>query len=120
TMSKPNDRRRAITERMPTRSDCGLPETGVVFCCFNNTHKLTPEFFDIWVRFLDQTPGSVLWLLEPTPAVVQNLRAEAARRGLAPERIVFAPVIKLADHLARVRLGGMCVATLRPHVHTAA
>ena len=64
---QPNDRKRAIAERAPTRKECGLPETGVVFCCFNNTHKLTPEFFDVWMRLLDRSPGSVLWLLETTP-----------------------------------------------------
>ena len=103
---QPNDRKRAIAELAPTRAECGLPETGVVFCCFNNTHKLTPEFFDVWMRLLDKTPGSVLWVLETTPAVSQNLRREAARRGVAPERIVFAPVIKLPDHSGAVAARG--------------
>jgi predicted O-linked N-acetylglucosamine transferase (SPINDLY family) len=117
---QPNDRKRAIAERTPTRAECGLPESGVVFCCFNNTHKLTPEFFDIWMRLLDRTPGSALWVLEPTPTVVQNLRSEAARRGIAPERIVFAPVIKLADHLARIRLADLFLDTLPHNAHTTA
>jgi protein O-GlcNAc transferase len=117
---QPNDRKRAIAERAPTRRECGLPETGMVFCCFNNTHKLTPEFFDIWMRLLDRSPGSVLWLLETTPAVSQNLRREAARRGVAPERIVFAPVIKLPDHLARLQLADLFLDTLPHNAHTTA
>jgi predicted O-linked N-acetylglucosamine transferase (SPINDLY family) len=117
---QPNDRKRAIAERAPTRKECGLPETGVVFCCFNNTHKLTPEFFDVWMRLLDGSPGSVLWLLETTPAVSQNLRREAARRGVAGERIVFAPVIKLPDHLARLQLADLFLDTLPHNAHTTA
>jgi protein O-GlcNAc transferase len=117
---QPNDRKRAIAERPPTRAACGLPETGVVFCCFNNTHKLTPELFDMWMRLIDRTPGSVLWVLETTPAVAQNLRREAASRGVDPERIVFAPVIKLADHLARLRLADLFLDTLPHNAHTTA
>jgi predicted O-linked N-acetylglucosamine transferase (SPINDLY family) len=117
---QPNDRKRAVAERSPTRTECGLPQTGVVFCCFNNTHKLTPEFFDIWMRLLDRTPGSVLWLLETTTAVTQNLKREAARRGVAPDRIVFAPVIKLAEHLARVKIADLFLDTLPHNAHTTA
>jgi protein O-GlcNAc transferase len=117
---QPNDRKRAIAESAPTRKACGLPESGVVFCCFNNTHKLTPEFFDVWMRLLDRSPGSVLWLLETTPAVSQNLRREAARRGVATERIVFAPVIKLPDHLARLQLADLFLDTLPHNAHTTA
>jgi predicted O-linked N-acetylglucosamine transferase (SPINDLY family) len=117
---QPNDRKRAIAESAPTRKACGLPESGVVFCCFNNTHKLTPEFFDVWMRLLDRSPGSVLWLLETTPAVSQNLRREAARRGVATERIVFAPVIKLPNHLARLQLADLFLDTLPHNAHTTA
>lgn len=117
---QPNDRKRAIAERVPTRAECGLPETGVVFCCFNNTHKLTPELFDVWMRLLDRCPGSVLWLLETTHAVSQNLRREAARRGVASERIIFAPVIKLPEHLARLQLADLFLDTLPHNAHTTA
>jgi predicted O-linked N-acetylglucosamine transferase (SPINDLY family) len=117
---QPNDRKRAIAELAPSREECGLPETAVVFCCFNNTHKLTPEFFDVWMRLLDRTPGSVLWVLETTPTVSPNLRREATSRGVDPERIVFAPVIKLADHLARVRLADLFLDTLPHNAHTTA
>src|SRR5262249_52934148 len=38
-----NDDKREIAERTPSRSECGLPERGFVFCCFNNSWKLTPD-----------------------------------------------------------------------------
>jgi predicted O-linked N-acetylglucosamine transferase (SPINDLY family) len=59
---QPNDTHRKVAERTPTREECGLPEQGLVFCCFNNSYKLTSRFFDVWMRLLTAAPGSVLWL----------------------------------------------------------
>ena len=117
---QPNDRKRPRPSGAYTRKDCGLPENGVVFCCFNNTHKITPEIFDIWMRLLRNTPGSVLWVLEMNPAVTQNLRSEARKRGVEPERIVFGPVLKLADHMSRLRLADLFLDTLPHNAHTTA
>ena len=86
-----NDRQRRIAERTPTRAELGLPERGFVFCSFNNNYKITPAMFDGWMRLLAKVEGSVLWLLEDNAAASRNLRREAAARGIAPERLVFAP-----------------------------
>jgi predicted O-linked N-acetylglucosamine transferase (SPINDLY family) len=117
---QPNDRKRSRPGASMSREDCGLPATGIVFCCFNNTHKLTPELFDVWMRLLKGTPGSVLWVLETNHAVPENLRREARQRGVEPERIVCAPVLKLADHLSRMRLGDLFLDTLPHNAHTTA
>jgi predicted O-linked N-acetylglucosamine transferase (SPINDLY family) len=115
-----NDARRHIAERTPTRSEAGLPETGFVFCSFNNSYKITPRMFDRWMRLLRQVEGSVLWLLEDNAAAVGNLRREAERRGVAPERLVFAPRINLDEHLARHRLADLALDTLPYNAHTTA
>ena len=86
---QPSDTRRQIGPT-PSRTECGLPEDGFVFCCFNNSYKIAPPFFDIWMRLLQQVPGSVLWLLKTHALVEQNLRREAAARGVEPKRLVFA------------------------------
>ena len=117
---QPNDRHRAIAERTPSRADCGLPEDGVVFCCFNSPYKLTPALFDVWARLLRAVPGSVLWLYAGNPLVAGNLRREAAARGVAPERLVFAPPRPLAEHLARHRLADLFLDTLPYNAHTTA
>ncbi|WP_454017148.1 tetratricopeptide repeat protein [Azospirillum sp. Marseille-Q6669] len=117
---QPNDRHRAIAERTPTRADCGLPEDGFVFCCFNSPYKLTPALFDVWARLLRAVPGSVLWLYAGNPLVAGNLRREAAARGVAPERLVFAPPRPLAEHLARHRLADLFLDTLPYNAHTTA
>ena len=102
------------------RRGAGLPERGFVFCSFNNSFKITPDAFDVWMRLLQRVPGSVLWLIEPSPGAAANLRREASRRGVAAERIVFAPRTNRADHLARHALADLFLDTLHYGAHTTA
>jgi protein O-GlcNAc transferase len=115
-----NDAKRHIAERTPTRREAGLPDTAFVFCCFNNSYKITPDVFDVWMALLRHVAGSVLWLLEANPTAVRNLRYEAQRRGVASERLVFAPKLHLEEHLARHRLADLFVDTLPYNAHTTA
>jgi protein O-GlcNAc transferase len=115
-----NDNRRAVSQRTPTRGECGLPQSAFVFCCFNNPQKITPEIFDIWMRLLRATAGSVLWLITGNAKAAANLRLEAEKRGVAPERLIFAPKASVADHLARHSLADLCLDTLPYNAHTTA
>lgn len=117
---QPNDRQRQIAKTTPTRAECGLPASGFVFCCFNNNYKITPDVFDVWMRLLTQVSGSVVWLLEDNAAVSRNLRSEALRRGIAAERLVFAPRLDLDKHLARHKLADLFLDTLPYNAHTTA
>ncbi len=115
------DDRRAIAERTPSRSECGLPEDGFVFCCFNNSYKLGPETFGVWMRLLNATPGSVLWLSEANATAQANLRREAESRGVEAQRLIFAPRLPdVADHLARQRHADLFLDTLPYNAHTTA
>jgi predicted O-linked N-acetylglucosamine transferase (SPINDLY family) len=115
-----NDRRRDLVAVPTERRDCGLPEQGLVLCCFNNSYKITPEVFDIWMRLLRAAPGSVLWLLAANPLVEANLRHEAARRGIDADRLVFAPVVPPAAHLERHRHADLFLDTVPCNAHTTA
>ena len=115
-----NDSQRTVSEKLPARSECGLPDDGFVFCCFNNIFKITQEMFGVWMELLQAVPGSVLWLLESNRHAPGNLRKEAAARGVAPERLVFAPPVPLPDHLARHRLADLFVDTFPYNAHTTA
>jgi predicted O-linked N-acetylglucosamine transferase (SPINDLY family) len=115
-----NDCKRAVAARVPSRAEEGLPPAGFVFCCFNNTYKIVPAVFDIWMRLLKAVAGSVLWLFESSPEAARNLRAEAARRGVDPARLVFAPLVALPEHLARHRLADLFLDTLPYNAHTTA
>jgi len=116
---QPNDRQRRIAAA-PTRADCGLPEDAVVFCCFNHNYKLTPMMFSAWCRMLQAVPNSVLWLLKSNPWAQENLKREAADRGIDPERILFAGEQPLEAHLARLQLADIFLDTLPYNAHTTA
>jgi predicted O-linked N-acetylglucosamine transferase (SPINDLY family) len=115
-----NDRRRAIAERVFTRTELGLPERAFVFCCFNNPFKILPETFSVWMRLLARVPGSVLWLFEDNPDAAANLRREAASRGVDAERLIFAPRMDLPQHLARHRAADLLLDTWPCNAHTTA
>ncbi|MEE9906145.1 MAG: glycosyltransferase, partial [Chlorobium sp.] len=115
-----NDAHRKISERAFTRRECGLPEQGFVFACFNNNYKIIPDVFDVWMRVLKQADGSVLWLLEDNATAAENLRREAAARGVSGERLVFAKRMPLAEHLSRHRQADLFLDTLPCNAHTTA
>jgi protein O-GlcNAc transferase len=111
----------AISKPSPTRAACDLPEGAFVFCCFNNTYKITPMIFDVWMRLLKAIPQSVLWLSKPNATAEANLGKEAELRGVSRERIVFSSKLpELSDHLARHRHADLFLDTLPYNAHTTA
>lgn len=116
-----NNSTRTISEKIFTREECGLPNEGFVFCCFNNNYKITPDIFDLWMRILIKVPGSVLWLRENHATAAINLKRESELRGVSGERIIFAKRLSLLpDHLARHRLADLFLDTLPFNAHTTA
>lgn len=115
-----NDNKRAISKNPPARAECGLPEGAFVFCAFNNSYKITPEFFDVWMRLLQGVEGSALWLLDSGDVTTENLRREASARGIDPARLVFAKRAVLEDHLARHCHADLFLDNLPCNAHTTA
>jgi protein O-GlcNAc transferase len=115
-----NDTRRAIAPATPSRRELGLPESGFVFCCFNNCWKISAPLFEIWMRLLKAVPGSVLWLLGDNDDAARNLRREAAARSIDPGRLIFAPRLSLEAHLARHRRADLFLDTFPVNAHTTA
>jgi protein O-GlcNAc transferase len=117
----PNDSRRGIAEKVFTREELGLPESGFVFCCFNNSYKIAPQAFDGWMRILRQVEASVLWLSAVNPTAAGNLRQEAIKRGVGADRVIFAKrAAALPEHLARHRAADLFLDTLPYNAHTTA
>ena len=117
----PADNSRPISDLTMSRADADLPDDGFVFCSFNNTYKITPPIFDVWMRLLTNVEGSVLWLSSLNKAARENLKREAQARGVAPERLIFAPRMENpADHLARHQLADIFLDTLYYNAHTTA
>jgi len=115
-----NDNQRVISNNIFCRKDAGIPEDAFVFCCFNNNFKITPECFDSWMRILLAVEGSILWLYEGHPEVARNLRNSASQKGIAPQRLVFAPSLPAPEHLARHKLANLFLDTFPYNAHTTA
>ncbi len=120
---QPNGRWRPIPgESAPPmrRAEAGLPEDAFVLCAFNHTYKILPEAFDAWCRVLQQVPRAVLWLKETNAQLHDNVRREAAARGIDPVRIVFAPKVSYEEHFSRLALADVFVDTWPYNAHTTA
>ncbi|MEK8034662.1 tetratricopeptide repeat protein [Ideonella sp. DXS29W] len=116
---QPNDRRRALPPA-PTRSQAGLPDDAVVFCCFNQTYKMSPRMLDLWARILAGAPNAVLWMLAWNPHAQANLERELGQRGVSADRVFWAPKLPLAKHIARLRTADMFLDTWPCNAHTTA
>jgi len=78
----------------------GLPHDAFIFCCFNNSYKITPEIFDSWVRILKKVENSVLWLIVKNECTQNNLIKEAKARGLNSDRIIFTKFSSANNYLS--------------------
>jgi predicted O-linked N-acetylglucosamine transferase (SPINDLY family) len=116
---QPNDRQRPLPGPY-SRAQAGLPDDALVLCGFNQPFKLSPEVFDVWCRLLQRLPDAVLWLLQWNDHSPAQLRAEAAARGIDPQRLVFAPKIGLREHLSRLALADLFIDTWPCNGHTTA
>ncbi len=92
----------AYPARETDRSRWGLPAGAVVFCSFNNTWKLTPHVFRIWMDILHAVPNSVLWIRKYYPTTSQRMHAAAAAQGIDPARLVFCGTSSREEHLVRL------------------
>jgi protein O-GlcNAc transferase len=117
----PFDDTQQVAATAPSRAAAGLPAEGFVYCAFNNHAKITPPIFELWMRLLIRSPGSCLWLRSFAASGMDNLRREAVSRGVAAERLVFAPkVAATAEHLARHRIADLFLDTLPYNAHATA
>ncbi len=97
-----------------------LPENSFVFCCFNQTFKITADVFAVWMRLLKKVPDSVLWLLDCNQWAKENLRKEAVSAGIDQNRLIFAPRTHSDAHLERQRHADLFLDTTPYNAHTTA
>jgi predicted O-linked N-acetylglucosamine transferase (SPINDLY family) len=117
---QPSNRRRTVSPRSQTRCEVGLPEDGMVYCCFNGAHKISRFTFDRWLMILARVPGSVLWLLGSGETTQARLRDYASKRGIVGDRLVFADKLANPAHLARYVLADLFLDTTPYGAHTTA
>jgi predicted O-linked N-acetylglucosamine transferase (SPINDLY family) len=106
-----NDSTQSQPTTIFTRQDLGLPEEGFVFCCFNNTYKITPSTFDSWGRILEKVNGSVLLIYADNDTAQINLTKEITARGIDPNRLIFGKRLSKSEYLARYRVADLFLDT---------
>jgi len=97
-----------------TRKELGLPEEGFIFCCFNNTYKITPTVFDSWARILTNVKESVLFIYVDNESAKTNLSKEIIARGINPRRLIFGGKLPREKYLARYQVADLFLDT-RPY-----
>lgn len=102
------------------RKGFGLPDDAFVLCSFNNNYKIEPTVFAIWMRLLSQIPDAVLWVLGLKADTQQNLLAAVENAGISKERLVFAGVLPLREHIKRYQLADLFLDTYWHNAHTTA
>ena len=95
-----------------------LPDKGFVFCCFNSTYKITPETFTGWMNILSKVDGSVLWIYVSDNTAMKNLKKEAQKLEINPNRLIFASFMHPKDHLNRIQSADLFLDTLPYNAHT--
>jgi predicted O-linked N-acetylglucosamine transferase (SPINDLY family) len=115
-----NDSKQSPPTTIFTRQDFGLPETGFVFCCFNNNFKITPTTFDSWGRILEHVDGSVLLIYIKNESAKVNLTKEIVLRGIHPSRLIFGKRLPMPEYLARYRVTDLFLDTLPYNAGTTA
>jgi predicted O-linked N-acetylglucosamine transferase (SPINDLY family) len=116
---QPNDARRALP-KLTRRADWGAPEDALLLCAFHQSYKISAEVFAHWCGLLQALPRAVLWLMQWNTHVQTALTAAARQHGIAPERLVFAPLLPLQDHLSRLATADIYLDAWPCNAHTTA
>ncbi|HWA42792.1 MAG TPA: tetratricopeptide repeat protein [Hypericibacter adhaerens] len=115
---QPNDETRTIAAEPASRREVGLPDDAFVFCSFNQGYKIEPVMFGLWMELLKALPQAVLWLWRPNDMSDENLRREAAERGVDPARLHFGLRLPKEQHLRRLQLADLALDTRIYNGHT--
>ena len=116
----PSSKHREISKKNFEKKDFLIPKNKFVFCNFNNIYKITPEIFKIWMNILLNSDESILWLISKNDIVKQNLRLQAEKKGVDPNRIIFSDPINIEDHLKRIQLANLFLDTFPYNAHLTA
>jgi predicted O-linked N-acetylglucosamine transferase (SPINDLY family) len=116
---QPNDAQRARPQPS-RRADWGVADGATLLCAFHQSYKIGAPVMDEWCRLLHELPDAVLWLLRWNTNVEAALTEAARQRGIGPERLVFAPLLPLQQHLSRLACADIYLDAWPCNAHTTA
>ena len=109
-----------VINKKLSKAECNLPKENFIFCCFNQSYKITPNIFNIWLNLLKKTKKSVLWLMATNRWAENNLKNIAEKKGINKKRIIFAKKLPHNRHLARIHNADLFLDTTPYNAHTTA
>ena len=115
---QPNEEKKEISGKIFTKEELNLPISKFIFACFNSHQKIMPEMFKVWMSILRSKKDSVLWLLEDNIFSHDNLKKEANKLEVDPQRIIFAKNLPFDQHLSRIRHTDLFLDTFPYNAHT--
>lgn len=116
-----DDSKRQPSSKFFTRAELGLPESGFIFCCFNNSYKFNKKTLQSWAKIMLSVPKSIIWISRGSDLFESNILGEFKRLGIDGDRVIFAKrVDSMGDHLARLALADLFLDTLPFNAHTTA
>ena len=101
----------SISSKIFTKESCNLPKDKFIFCCFNQSYKIIPSVFSLWMEILSKAKESVIWLVSSNDLHKKNILSEATKRGVNEDRIIFAPYLPYDEHLKRMQLADLFLDT---------
>jgi protein O-GlcNAc transferase len=84
------------------KNDFNLPNNQIILGCLNQSFKLDPIFFDIWVNILEEFSKTCLWILNHSRDMQENIYKFINNR-VDQERIIFADRVDYVTHLKRIQ-----------------
>ncbi len=115
-----NDPTLKVSKKKFERKELGLPDNGIVFCCFNQNYKILPDMFSIWIEIIKKVENSVLWLMSDNPISETNLKKKFIKNNISENRLIFASRMPHREHLSRLKLADIFLDTFPYNAHTTA
>jgi len=115
-----NPSSRPIGSRESSRASYGLPESGFVFCCFNNVWKITPDVFKVWASVLKGVDDSVLWLSVDSDSARLRLRTALENLDVDGDRLLFSPRVTREIYFDQHKFANLFLDTLPYNAGTTA
>ncbi len=89
-------------DKKTKREAYNLPNDGIILGCLNQSFKLEPIFFNIWINILKQHENTYLWLLDEGYEMKNNIM-RFSDNMIDKERVIFAEKISYEKHLDRIQ-----------------
>ncbi len=112
--------KRDLSNKSFFKKELGISEDSFVFCSFNNSYKINPKIFSIWIKILKQVKSSILLIMLENDSAKINLIKESKARGINSNRLIFVNRLPIEEHLKRIQLADLFLDTFPCNAHTTA